>query len=282
MTADPGNTASSSGPDTPEYSIEAILYGTLPGLSKSLLMPGAGSDAERIDLAMVFWLIRGAGRTILFDCGFHRETFVRDYPVRDYIRPDEALRLADVSAGNITDIVISHVHWDHVGGVDLFPEALVWIQKEEYHYYLGAAWQIGGKHGGVDPEDMQTLLQRNLRGRLRLIEGDDVEFIPGIRAHTGGRHTHESQYLSIEGTPPFVLASDDCYFYENIRSRLASVTVSPADAAANLTAQARMLALAGSPDRVVPGHDPRQFQQFPCSGRGRVARIKPQARKPAS
>jgi hypothetical protein len=63
MTPEPANAASASASNAQEYSIEAIRYGTLPELPKSLLMPGAGATAERIDLALVFWLIRGAGHT---------------------------------------------------------------------------------------------------------------------------------------------------------------------------------------------------------------------------
>ena len=86
----------------------------------------------------------------------------------------------------VTDIVISHAHWDHLGGIDLFPKATVWIQKEEFRYYTGEAWQPGGNHGGIDPEDVQALVRINTEDRLRLIDGDDVEIFPGIRAYTGG------------------------------------------------------------------------------------------------
>jgi glyoxylase-like metal-dependent hydrolase (beta-lactamase superfamily II) len=256
---------------TPEYSIQAIRYATVPDVPVAELVMG-GPKGEKVDIAMVVWLIRGAGRTILFDSGFHRDTFTKDYPMRDYLRPDEAVKTAGVQPDAVTDVVISHAHWDHLGGIDLFPKAMVWIQKDEYRYYTMDAWQPGGDHGGIDPEDVKELLQLNTEGRLRFVGGDDVEIFPGIRAYTGSRHTYASQYLRVDGNPPFVLASDNCYFYLNLSSHLASATFSDADHPANIAQQARMISLAGSPDRVVPGHDALQFQKFPTEGR--VAKIK--------
>jgi glyoxylase-like metal-dependent hydrolase (beta-lactamase superfamily II) len=264
-------TALAGATSTPEYSIQAIRYATVPDVPVAELVMG-GPKGEKVDIAMVVWLIRGAGRTILFDSGFHRDTFTKDYPMRDYLRPDEAVKTAGVQPDAVTDVVISHAHWDHLGGIDLFPKAMIWIQKDEYRYYTMEAWQPGGDHGGIDPEDVKELLQLNTEGRLRLVGGDDVEIFPGIRAYTGSRHTYASQYLRVDGDPPFVLASDNCYFYLNLSSHLASATFSDADHPANITQQARMISLAGSPDRVVPGHDALQFQKFPTEGR--VARIK--------
>jgi glyoxylase-like metal-dependent hydrolase (beta-lactamase superfamily II) len=264
-------TAIVGGPSTPEYSIQAIRYATSPGVLVSRLVKGGPKD-EKVDIAMVIWLVRGGGHTILFDSGFHRDTFLKDFPMTDYLRPDEAVKLAGVQPEAVTDVVISHAHWDHMGGIDLFPKATVWIQKDEYRYYTMDAWQPGGKHGGIDPEDVKQLLQLNTEGRIRLVDGDNVEIFPGIRVYTGARHTYASQYLRVDGNPPFVLASDNCYFYLNLSSHLASSTFSDADRAANIAAQSRMIDLAGSPDRVVPGHDALQFQKFPTEGR--IAQIK--------
>ena len=257
-------------PPTPEYSIQAIRYATSPGVSISDLVVGGPKD--KINVAMVVWLIRGGGHTILFDSGFHRQTFTKEFPMQDYLRPDEAVKTAGVQPADVTDIVISHAHWDHMGGLDLFPKAQVWIQKEEYRYYTMDAWQPGGDHGGIDPEDAKELVQLNAEGRIHLVDGDNVEIFPGIRAYTGSRHTYASQYLRVDGNPSYVLASDNVYLYLNLATHLASDTFSDADHAANIAQQARMIQLAGSPDRVVPGHDILQFQKFPTTGR--VATIK--------
>src|SRR5580692_10367934 len=238
-----GFTASS----TPEYSIQAIRYAAAEDDVADLVM---GAPHEKINIAMVVWLIRGGGRNILFDSGYHRDTFLKEFPSTEYIRPDEAVKLAGVQPEDITDIVISHAHWDHMGGIDLFPKATVWIQKEEFRYYAGDAWQPGGDHGGIDPEDVQELVKLNTEGRLRLVDGDNVQLFPGIRAYTGGRHTYASQYLYIAGDPPFVLASDNVYLYRNLAEHAASATFTDADHAANVAAQLRMIELAGgNPDR---------------------------------
>jgi glyoxylase-like metal-dependent hydrolase (beta-lactamase superfamily II) len=254
-----------------EYSVEAVRYGTIPQFPLSGLVVGA-PESEKLDIPLVFWIIRGGGRNILLDAGFHRAGWKEKFGVADFLRPDEAVRQAGVDPAAITDIVLSHLHWDHAGGVDLFPQAVVWLQKAEYAYYTAEAWQPGGQHGGIDPEDLVVLLRRNTQGKLRLIDGDDREILPGIRVFTGARHTFASQYLRIDGDPPVVLASDNCYLYRNLETRTPIPTFSPADREDNLKALDRMIGLAGARERVVPGHDPLIFSRFPS--KGRVARIR--------
>ena len=255
----------------PSYTIQAVRYATIPQFALSGLIPGSPAD-QKIDIAMVVWVIKGDSKTILFDSGFHRARWLEQFSVADYVRPDSALAQAGIAPESVTDIIVSHAHWDHMGGIDLFPNATVWIQKDEYQYYTGEAWQQGGRRGGIDAEDLQALLRKNTGGKLRLVNGDDVEIMPGIRAYTGARHTFAAQYIRVDGATPFVLASDNAYLFRNITGRQASATFTPADRDANLAAIDRMIKLAGAPERVVPGHDAEQFKRFPS--KGRVATIR--------
>ena len=257
--------------ETPEYSIQAIRLADSPGDAVADMVIGAPKD-EKIDSIYALWLIRGRGRNILFDSGFHRERWFKEWTIKDYLSPDQAVRLAGLKPEDVTDVVISHAHWDHMGGIDLFPNAVVWIQQEEFRYYTGPAWQPGGDHDGIDPDDVLELVKLNTEGRVRLINGDDVQIMPGIRVYTGGRHTYASQYLRVDGRPPFVLASDNVYLYRNLTEHKPSATFSEADYPANIKNQARMIQLAGSAERVIPGHDALQFQNFPTEGR--IARIR--------
>src|SRR6266568_8396379 len=85
----------------PEYSIQAIRYASAEDEVAGLVM-GAPKD-EKIDIAMVVWLIRGGGRNILFDSGFHREKWLKEFSTADYLRPDEAVKLAGVQPEDVTD-----------------------------------------------------------------------------------------------------------------------------------------------------------------------------------
>ena len=157
---------------TPEYSIEAIRYADSPGDSVAEMVIGAPKN-EKIDTVYALWLIRGGGRNILFDSGFHRPRWFKEWTIKNYLRPDEAVRLAGVKPEDVTDVVISHAHWDHMGGIDLFPKAVVWIQKDEYRYYTADAWQSGATTTASMPTTSANLVRLNTDGRLRLADGDD-------------------------------------------------------------------------------------------------------------
>jgi glyoxylase-like metal-dependent hydrolase (beta-lactamase superfamily II) len=243
------------------YEVYAIRFGVIPAFQVSALIAGAAPD-RRLDIPVMVWLLKGSnGRIALVDSGFFRPRFVERWKVRDFRSPADAVAAAGVKPEEVTDILITHAHWDHAGGVELFPKATVWIQREEYAYYTGEAWQATNTHGGIDEEDMLALVRANMQGRLRFVEGDDQEPIPGIRCYTGGRHTRASQYVSArtaDGTA--VLTSDNVYLYENLEKRVPIAQT--LDAASNLKAQERIRSLATAPELIVPGHDPAVFDRY--------------------
>jgi glyoxylase-like metal-dependent hydrolase (beta-lactamase superfamily II) len=223
-----------------------------------------------MDIALMVWLIkRPDGRNVLVDAGFYRDKFMQRWKPADYIKPSDAVRAVGLRPEDITDIIVSHVHWDHLDGADLFPNARIWIQRDEYTHHVNDAGRSLDRT--IDSLDAAMLAGMNRDGRVHLIDGDDQAVMPGIRVYTGGRHTFASQYATVataQGT--VVLASDNMYLYENLAKHAPiSQTL---DAASNLRAQERMLQLASSARLIVPGHDPEVFVRFSTPGRG-VAKI---------
>jgi glyoxylase-like metal-dependent hydrolase (beta-lactamase superfamily II) len=255
----------------PTYEVYALSYGVYPNFPVSALLAGADKD-RKIDLQMMIWLIKGpGGRNILVDTGCYHENVVKGKGIKNLVKASEAIAKLGLSAADITDVIITHMHWDHADGMDLFPNAKIWIQKDEYVYYTGPAWQTDGKHGGIEPDDVLTLVKLNMDHRVNLVDGDNVEIIHGIRVYTGGRHTFASQYVGVRTTSgTVVIASDNMYLYENLEKHAPIAQTFDPDS--NLKAQDRMKQIASRPDLIVPGHDPEVFVKFPKPGNG-VARI---------
>jgi glyoxylase-like metal-dependent hydrolase (beta-lactamase superfamily II) len=254
----------------PNYEIYAIRYATLPDFPVSDLVAG-GEPGRKLDIAMMIWLVRGNGRNILVDSGFYHERFFKDWQVKDFTKPSETLKWVGLKPEDITDVIISHMHWDHADGMDLFPNARIWIQKDELEYYAGEAWQAKDTHGGIDEEDVLTLVKLNMQGRVGMVNGDAQEIIPGVICYTGGKHTYQSQYVGVQtGVGTVVLASDNMYLYENLERH--APIAETVDAASNLRAQDRMKQMAARPGFIVPGHDPAVFAKFPNPAPG-VAKI---------
>lgn len=249
--------------------VYALRYGTLPNFRVSGLIAGADT-ARRMDIALMIWLVRRPdGRNVLVDAGFYRDKFVGRWKPTDYRKPSDAVRAVGLRPEDITDIVVSHVHWDHVDGVDLFPNARVWLQRAEYEHHVDSVGRARDR--AIDSVDAAMLAGLMKAGRVRLIEGDGQEVMPGLTVYTGGRHTFASQYIGVE-TPAgrVILASDNAYLYENLATR--TPIAQTLDSTSNRQAQERMFRLATSPRLIVPGHDPAVFVRFPSPGNG-VARI---------
>jgi glyoxylase-like metal-dependent hydrolase (beta-lactamase superfamily II) len=261
---------------SPSYEVYAVRFGTLPQFPVANLVAGGDKD-KKLDIPVMVWVLKGAdGRVVLVDSGFYQEKFVTRWKVQNFTTPAAAVSKLGIRADQVSDIILTHIHWDHADGADLFPSATVWIQKDEYTYYTGEAWQDSTRRGaGADADVMSKLVTRNMHGELRFVDGDNQTILPGITCYTGGRHTYASQYVTVETAKgPIVLASDNVYLYENLSSH--APIAQTLDAAANLKAQDRMRTLAEKSNVIVPGHDPAVFTRFPAVTDGIVQIVRNQ------
>jgi glyoxylase-like metal-dependent hydrolase (beta-lactamase superfamily II) len=248
--------------DADKYEVYAVRYATLANFPVSSLIAGA-DRTRRLDIAMMIWVLKGIdGRVAIVDSGFHRDQYFKQFTVKDFVKPSEAIAPLGLAPDQVTDIFLSHMHWDHAGGIDLFPAARVWIQKEEYDYYTSDAWQARTTHGGIDADDVLEIVKRNIAGKVSYVRGDDDTVLSGITFGIGGKHTWQSQFVAVQTRAhTVVLASDNMYLYENLDTHTAiSQTL---DAVSNLRTQDRMKSLASTPALLIPGHDPAVFDRFP-------------------
>ena len=256
-------------PQAPRYEVYAVRFAKSPQDRESDYVAG-GDSTRPLEGVYMIWALRAAnGRVALVDAGFYREKFMPRWKPVAFVPPSEALRQIGIEATDVRDIILTHIHWDHVDGVDLFPRANVWMQRAEFDYYVDSAG--GVRHRGADPDDAASLARLKNGGRMTLVDGDGQEILPGIRVYTGGKHTYASQYVAVptrSGT--VVLASDNAYVYDNLERRLPIAQT--LDAAANLRAQDRMFTIAAARFLVIPGHDAQVFVRFPKVARD-VVRI---------
>ncbi len=260
--------ASEQSEKPPVYEVYAVRFGTMRGCPVANLVKGADS-ARTVNLAMTVWVLKCPdGRIILVNAGCYRPSLLKFYGMADFIRPDKALERLRIKPEDVTDIILTHMHSDHVDGADLFPKAQIWIQQDEYSHYAENAKEPGGS---PEPEYIVALRKLNAQGRVHLVHGDAQKIIPGVTAYTGERHTFASQYVGVNTRAGImVIASDNVYLYENLEKHVP--IAASLDAKANLAAQDRMKQIAASPRLIIPGHDPDVFVRFPKSGDG-VARL---------
>ena len=246
-------------PRAPEWEVYALRYATVKAFPVRYLVARADT-ARKADIAMMFWLLEGPDRRrVLVDAGFYRQKFLDAWKPADFMKPSDVVNGFGIPPDSITDIIVSHVHWDHLDGADLFPNATIWIQREEYEHHVGADGRP--LYPAIDTLDARMLFAMNQAGRVRLVPGDAQEILPGITVYTGGKHTFASQYAGVRTVKGMVVvASDNCYLYENLEKHLAIAQT--LDSASNLAAQDRMKELAAAPRLIVPGHDAAVFARF--------------------
>src|SRR5215475_10715864 len=97
--------------ERPVYEIYAISYGVIPDFPVSSLVAGA-DKLRKLDIQMMVWLLKGpGGRNILVDTGFYRDKFFQQWKVKDFVKPSEAIAKVGLKPEDITDLIITHMHW---------------------------------------------------------------------------------------------------------------------------------------------------------------------------
>ncbi|OIQ64720.1 N-acyl homoserine lactonase [mine drainage metagenome] len=257
------------------YKIFAIKYATTTMKRSTFFVPPLLPEGP-LAFDYYVWLIVNEDRAILVDTGFQEEAGARRG--RSRLRcPIESLSLCKISADQINDVIMTHLHYDHAGNMHLLKNARFHIQHSEIEFATSAMMSIPHPSlgGSMEVRDIRLLIDLIFEGRVHVLHGF-TEFAPGIELHHIGGHTPGQQIVRVRTQRGWVvLANDACHFEENILARRPiSVFV---DLRAMYTGFDTVLQLADADlTRVIPGHDPIVMHRFPASEqslRGIIARL---------
>jgi glyoxylase-like metal-dependent hydrolase (beta-lactamase superfamily II) len=230
---------------------------------RSIIFLGGDPKGGPQDLSGVVYLIIGRGRKILIDGGFKQE-LAKERKADWKMCPSDAIKLLGVQPEEITDLILTHFHYDHSGNLEKFPNARIYIQKREMDYILGPAMGIrqAAMRNSIEIKDTHQLIERLYKGQVEIIDGYEKLF-GAIELHRVGGHSPGQQVVCVptkRGT--VVLASDVAHLYENINEGRPFWVFY--DLGEVFTAFKKVRSLASEPDLVVPGHDPKVMEQYPA------------------
>jgi glyoxylase-like metal-dependent hydrolase (beta-lactamase superfamily II) len=236
---------------------------------QTYILPDDHAAPDPLDF-LVF-AIRGNGRTIVMDTGFNEASAARRG--RELLRtPAQALKDAGIDPAETKDVILTHMHWDHAGGMEYFPKARFHLQAAEMHYCTGPCMCEPFLRRPFDVDDVRSAVGALYDNRLTLHEGT-VEIAPGITVHLIGGHSGGIQSIRVPTARGMVvLAGDAAHMWGNIRNRNPFPVV--VDVARMLKGYDIVNSLADGPDHVIPGHDPLILKRFPAlDGNPEIVRI---------
>ena len=206
------------------------------------------------------WVLRRGSEVILVDTGYDdAEAQARGRPIR--MDPTEALRPLGLTPDEISHVVVTHLHYDHAGGLHLFANAHLHLQVAEMAFATGPCMCHDTLRMPFTADHICTAVKRLHAGKLSFYDGDG-EITDGVTVHCIGGHSRGLQAVRVRTEAGWlVLASDAAHFYENLHLRKPFPIV--VDVQNMLDGFDRLEALASRPDLIVPGHDPLVTQVFP-------------------
>jgi glyoxylase-like metal-dependent hydrolase (beta-lactamase superfamily II) len=245
-----------SGPPTSEqYEVLAVRYGTRQASDAEVFLNyHAYREPDRpLGMDYFFWIARNPARTIIVDTGFSRaggaargRTMLLDTV--------PALAAAGLTPTDVAQVVLTHAHYDRIGGLSAFPQGEVLMTGDEYDFWTGPMGRRGQFAHTTEASELAHLRELRVAGRLTLA-GHAHEIAPGIELTQVGGHTPGQAIVTVStAAGPVVLASDAVHYYEELeRDRPFSTVANLADMHAAFD-QIRDLAQDGA--LVVAGHDP--------------------------
>ena len=222
-----------------------------------------GGDPHEAGMPMDYfvWMARSKSKTWVIDTGFNQQAAVKRE--REFLRsPAEGLGLLGVDVNNAEDVIITHLHYDHIGNFDLFPKAQFHLQDSEMAYATGR-YMANPLFGHAFEEDEIVAMVRNVyKGRVSFYDGD-AELAPNISVHHVGGHTKGLQVVRLWTRKGWlVLASDASHYAANMNERRPFPIV--VDIAQMIDGWDKMKTLVDDPANIIPGHDPEVMNIYPA------------------
>jgi glyoxylase-like metal-dependent hydrolase (beta-lactamase superfamily II) len=244
----------------PTYEIYALKYAG-PFTRPASMVSWFQDMDKSIRINYYIFAIRGGGETIIVDCGCAPE-LARERSLAGYVNPVEVLKRIDIVAGDVKYLVATHIHFDHISGVELFPRATIFVQKKEFNFWMKDP--IAGRAPFLyvtDPVANRYLASLEGKERLRFIEGDK-EVLPGIELMLCPGHTIGLQTVAVNtGKGIAIIGSDAAHVFSSFRTDIPSAIIT--DMIAWMKTYDKIRAKASSMDLIFPGHDVALLEDYP-------------------
>jgi glyoxylase-like metal-dependent hydrolase (beta-lactamase superfamily II) len=267
----------------PDYSIHVLEYCYIGEHPKSAVMYGLHNQGT-LKLPFSYILIKGKGTTALVDCGHNYveqgKALTEELKIKNWHSPREVLASCGVTPEEIEHVFITHAHFDHMGGIALFPNAKFYIQEREltdWVYTISLDRRFRWLLGAMDTSDVLRAVELARNGRLVCVKGNTENVLPGVDLVAAyDTHTSGSQYVVVrnDGKEPskdvWVLAGDIVYQFENLDGGEPNDPYYHPVGLANGSQTRMVMALhemvqrtAGDRTRIIPGHEQRLTERFP-------------------
>jgi glyoxylase-like metal-dependent hydrolase (beta-lactamase superfamily II) len=246
------------------YEVYAVKYGTHARRRSENFIMGDPHDGP-MPLDFYVWAIVGDHATYVVDTGFDRKMAAKRQ--REIFRtPAEGLKLIGINPGTVKDVIITHMHYDHAGSLDEFPQAKYHLQDREMQFCTGRHMCNSTTRFPFEAEHVSAMVHRIFEGRVEFHSGD-AALAPGITLHHVGGHSLGLQVVRVKTNRGYVvLASDATHYYENMETmRAYPVVVNVAEMVEGFKTIQK---LATSQAHVIPGHDPLVLTKYPAAKTG--------------
>lgn len=216
------------------------------------------------------WLLRRGSEMILVDTGYDAvEAQSRDRPIR--MDPGQALAPFGITPDDVTQVIVTHLHYDHAGGLHLFPNAQLHMQATEMAYATGPCMCHDTLRDPYTAGHVCDVIKRLYSGKVTFYDGE-AQVAEGVTVHHIGGHSRGLQCVRVWTSAGWlVLASDAAHYYENVFSAKPFPIV--VDLQNMLDGFETLRRLASKPELIIPGHDPLVRQYFPQGPAAHITRL---------
>jgi N-acyl homoserine lactone hydrolase len=261
----------------PDYSIWLLQTGIMHDFPRSALFYGQHNAGVR-PTPLGFVVLRGEGHVAVVDTGFKTDprglADATGYGVADPHGPEELLQMVGIEPADVDTVLLTHAHWDHMGDLEAFPNATVYLQERELSSWLRAVAlpkRLAWLAGGISHRDFDELLRRMRAGQVNLIDGPVADVLPGIDLLPSfDTHTWGHQHVLVRTrSGPWVATGDAVFTYANLEGEDGQGAYVPIGQAVGSPERVLevfdeiMRLLDGDASRIVPCHDLEAYARNP-------------------
>jgi glyoxylase-like metal-dependent hydrolase (beta-lactamase superfamily II) len=149
---------------TSEYELFALHYATREARRHEHFIGGDPHDGP-MPMDYFVWVAKNADRAVVIDIGFTAESGGKRGRKLERC-PIDSLSLLGVDPAKVEDVILTHMHYDHVGNFHKFPKARFHLQEPEIHYAVGRHMRHKQLARSFEPDDVCGIVRLNFDGRV--------------------------------------------------------------------------------------------------------------------